>query len=338
MSQESIEPRIPMPEAKRQLQLETVCVAPNGLGFGEGKISFQSRLAEGVSQSELTNRVEPLFYSPELLNTVDIDDETGQPVDDDGCGDGRGVTDESGELVSVIKGSRILKRSLNRPKVFGGGATMGVAATVANGEAGERPMQALFTDVMQNFDELGINYGAHTDQHAEGEASGCGAIDNALVIFHNSVKYRQEIAATLQVLDPSFETEMIEAVLDNFGQYNQSLVDRNEQYSGRQVMDQIHERQKVIKKLAAGHREMYIILNDIDGRTVNQHAVRDSTREAVQVFAVDLWRVRDIAARMKPEDSAAQQKAIIGELVYTLATAATLTAGDLPVYHISERR
>jgi hypothetical protein len=72
------------------------------------------------------------------------------------------------------------------------------------------------------------------------------------------------------------------------------------------------------------------VLNTVRACTVNQKLIREITDDKAQIFAVDVWRMQDIAGKLY-DDRAAHQRAFLSELIYTLATAAVLTKGDLPV-------
>ena len=337
MSPERLEhkERDKMLELRTTPETEAACIAPSGLGFGEGAISYAAR-AETEVQVEELSKVTSIIASPRVLTPIDVDKHTGELLDDDGCGDGRGITNQAGDIVEVTQGDKVLKKSLNRSKVFGGGATMALATRIAIGEAKNKQLSELFSESMQLMDEAEVDFGAHSDDHAHGEKSGCGAIDNAPKIIENTLTYRDEIYETILSLDDGIDAQILDSVLDNYAHYAEVVQQGN--YSGKQVLDEIKGEEKVVKKLVAGHSEMYIVLNEVEGYSVNQHTVRDATHEQVQVFAVDLWRVHDIANRLyETEDDETKQQAVLGELVYTLATAATLTAGDLPVYRISEK-
>lgn len=313
-------------------ELKTVCLAPQGLGFGEGVISYNSRAIHDIPEDEL-EQVEAIIKSPEQILT-EVDKQDGEYLDDDGCGDGRGVTNESGEVVYIKQGNNELKRSLNRAKLFGGSVAMTVAAKIAQSGAENPRLYSLAVESMDLLDSQGVDYGAHTDEHAGARKSGCGAIDNAPTILANIVNYEQEIADTIHALDPAVDAELLNEVLENFREYSSA---DQEGYSGADVMDEIDRREKVIKRLVSGHNEMYIVLNDVENYTVNQFTVRDASHESIQVFAVDLWRAQNINNRLF-EDSVEQQKAMLGQLIYTLGTAATLTDGTLPVYRIQNMR
>lgn len=315
-------------ELQVQPKIEAHCIAPEGLGFGEGAISYASRAMDGQLSGEL-NKAESILKTPRVLTPIDVD-KNGDPIDDDGCGDGRGVADEAGNIVEVTQGDLKLDKSLNRAKVFGGGATMALAARIALGRA-DVPLQGLFSDARDDLDEAGIDFGAHSDEHAHGEKSGCGAIDNAPKIIENVVKYRRDIHATIKSLDENVDEAILDDVLDKFVSYDEST-DQTD-YSGKNVLDYIKQDEKVVKKLVSDHREMFIVLNEVEGHTVDQHAVREESDGQIQAFAVDMWRLRDIADRLYGDgEDDSRQRALLGELVYTLATAATLTDGSLPVY------
>jgi hypothetical protein len=100
----------------------------DGLGYGEGDISG---VDNGPEDLQAADRV---IESTDILQPVDVDDETGKMITDDGCGDGRKV----GWIRRFIKRFGHVedyKRSLNRPKVFGGGLVMTAVARIGLGQA-----------------------------------------------------------------------------------------------------------------------------------------------------------------------------------------------------------
>lgn len=316
-------------------EYKTILLAPKGLGFGEGAISFSDRAKSEVSKTELS-KVESLIRSKKILKAVDTDKHTGDAVDDDGCGDGRGVTDDNGNVVEITEARVPRKKSLSRAKVFGGGATMAVATLIGLGRHYSDKLEDVFSSAMSALDEAELNYGGHSDEHASEDKSGCGAIDNAPVIIKNALKYRSDIYDAILKLVPEVDVQAVDEVLGNYASFAESM--DATRYKGGDIMDKIKQH-KVVKKLIRGHSEMYIVLNDIEGYTVNQHEVRDASKEFVQVFAVDVWRAVDIAQGLySDEPEAAQTRALISEIVFTLATAATLTKGDLPVYRVLSNR
>jgi hypothetical protein len=290
----------------------------DGLEFGHGTIS-------GKTEQEIQNTVEAVIFSDKILVEVDTDD-TGQIIDDDGCGDGRGVS-------RVFTREEVYKRSLNRPKVFGGAATMTMAIRVGLGLGEGKNLNLVLNEATDELNVKGVDFGAHTDEHARGNNCGCGAIDRAPEIIEAAKKYKEQIAGVIDLLGLS--NVGLPEVDENIASWVRNLADYNE-YSGSAAMDGIlHSANKpVIKQLNGEHKEIAIVLNHIAGRTINQQAVRSATDDEAQVFGVDVWRMNEIAMQLFPGDSETQHKAILSMVTYTLATAAVLTKGNLPVYVI----
>jgi hypothetical protein len=300
----------------------------DGLGYGEGSISFNERVDEvGLA---IIEAIEAHIASPNVLVPVDVD-EDGKMLDDDGCGDGR-----LWFRVFQKLGSELIerKKSLRRPKVFGGGATMGVASAIANDETEGMSLGQLFKSTIKRFREKQIGFGAHRDNHAHGPNCGCGAIDQAPAIIQNAAKYSEQIHQSLTALGA--QREVVKNVLANFSAYSEVIISQQENYEGKAVMDAIIDEGKVVKDLEDEHFEMFVIFSDVEGYTVDQDAIREISNGRAQAFVVDIWRLKKLA-QLQYEVSNKRERAFIGELVYTLATAATLTKGDLPVYVINEK-
>lgn len=291
----------------------------DGLGFGEGAIS-------GTDDPEaLALAEETIQHSGKILVAVDRD-EDGRVLEDDGCGDGR-------RTGLIFRFKQFFKRNLNRAKVFGGAVTMTAAGLIGTGRAKDSSLEATFGQSIDVLEENSMEYGAHTDDIAEGENSGCGAIDNAPKIVKAAIKYESQIRETIGALGA--DTEELDAVYGNFHGYAETLPS-DEKYSGRRVMDGIIGAGKVIKQLVGMHREKCIVLNSVRGYTLNQEMVRKRTHGRAEIFGVDVWRLEDIAAGAFPGYPKVESQAYLSELVYTLATAAVLTKGDLPVYMVND--
>lgn len=292
-----------------------------GLEFGHGSIS-------GEAEPEVLQIMhETVAHDPEILVEIDTD-ENGEPLADDGCGDGRGVR----SVFKFIKGKFVeFKRSLNRAKVFGGAVVMSAASRIGLGISQDSSPNEVFDESMDALDKEGMDYGAHTDEHAHGENCGCGAIDKFPEALEAAVAYEQPIrnvAKSLGVAD-----EDLDVAYENFHRYVADLPQK-EPYSGLKVMKRILGRSKVVKELGGEHRERMIVLNTMRGHTVNQELIRARTGGKAQIFAVDVWRLHDIARKLYKGSSEQQRVALASELIYTLGIAAVLTKGDLPVYMI----
>lgn len=309
-----------MPEFRTRLVTE-------GLGFGLGDIDGSLE-----SDPETAQKLDKAIQSPELLTAVDINEETGKMLDDDACGDGR-------EVNFIVRLGHRYKRSLHRSKVFGGGATMAAAISIGTGRARNDQLVTVFTSAADRMTACKIDFGGHTADHAAEGSCGCGAIDSAPKIVASAVNYETEIRGSLATLGMSGEQidGKLDTIFANFRTTASATAGQN--YSGYKVMDALSNVYgKVIKQLGGSHLEKAIILNTLNGYTTNQQFVRTATGDKAQVFAVDAWRLQDIANRLNTDDQtgevneSAAQDALLSELVYTLATAAVLTKGNLPVY------
>jgi hypothetical protein len=306
-----------------KMDIEVNKVAPEGLGFGEGSISLEARRNE-LSDETLSN-IESAVGTADILVPVSTDKD-GKMIDDDGCGDGRSVG-------RIFEGSEERNKSLDRPKVFGGGVMMAAAARIGLGEAAGRPVRQTVSDSISMLRDKMIGFGAHTDTHAHGEKCGCGAIDNAPAIIGSAVKFKDQIRASIEAL--GIDTTGLDEVEASYAQYASSELG---DYAGTDVMNEIINNGKIVKELDDNHKEVIVILNTVENHTVDQEKVREVSGNQAQAFAVDVWRVKQLADRLYDGASdEVKHKAFLSELVYTLSTAGVLTKGDLPVYVISKQ-
>ena len=301
-------------------QFEVVRLS-EGLGFGEGVITTVGE------KPNVLQKVDEAIASPKILVAVGIDD-NGEVITDDGCGDGRCVD-------LVFKAQDVLKRSLHRAKVFGGGVTMGVATLIGLGRATGKPLQAVFEDSMSTLQTNKVDFGAHTDGGEHPGGSGCGAIDKAPQAIAAAVRYETHIRGVIDVL--GVNPNGLDDVFAEYRTYAAEIAPQTG-FSGSKVVDKIKHLGKIVKQLGGSHKERRIVLNTVRGYTVDQSFVRDYTNDEAQVFAVDTWRLEDIANNLCNGDEQDQHKALLSELVYTLGVAAVLTDGKLPVDLIKESK
>lgn len=292
----------------------------NGLGYGDDSKPTFDEQSNKVG-TDFVAAIRNLLATGHILAPVDHM-KNGELVNDDGCGDGRAA-------VTVFEGEIRHRFSLCRPKVFGGGVMMSAAMLIGLGYADESDLLAVFRDAMKSLDEHDVNYGAHIDNHSQGGNSGCGAIDNAPLVLSNIVKYRDQILETLQGLQLGIANEVFAEVIDNFTHFAATV--KTDGYQGKAVLDEVIAKGKVVKELDGGHKELFILLNMVDGTTADQSLIRDVTDGKAQLFDVDVWRLQELSQKLYGATAEAEE-ALVSELVYTLGVAATLTHGDLPVY------
>ena len=275
---------------------------------GQGTISGTGLEAKTVAL------MDEAIDSPDILVPVE--------AEDDGCSDGR-------PAILVFRKQETFKRSLNRPKVFGGAVAMTAASRIGLGLTAGESLNEVFEHSIGVLTDRDISFGAHTDEQAQADDCGCGAIDRAPEALLAALKYEDQIRAVITLL--GVDPEGLDDVFGNFRGYVRDELSLPVAYSGRQVMDGIVAAGKVVKQLGGPHLERRILLNQVRGYTVNQKLIRWVTGDKAQVFAIDTWRLQDIAAGVYPDDPDLQHRAVLSGLVYTVATAAVLTKGDLPV-------
>lgn len=336
-------------DKERTLSVPTVeCIAPDGLGFGAGSISVKEQTEQGVLALDTLGHIrDVLVDDPQAFKSVE--------VDDDGCGDGRpwhkivrAYIDENGQ-----KQYRFFGASKLRAKVFGGGLVT-VASMWRTIRGVPRQHETISQDrafMAEKLAEHGVSHGAHSDDHAEGQQCGCGAIDKYPEITANAVTYRNQTTNVLKVVYGEEFADNQAAIEQTFGVYE--ALAKHAGYlagaNGKDAMDQILESGAVVKELRGRHIEDTIVINDVEGTTLDQQYFTETVKnrstgdkpQTVQAFSVDVWRGRrlaDVAAKIaQDEDPRAdidtvRRLAFADFLVRTLAVAGTLTAGDLPVY------
>jgi len=305
----------------------SVTKVTDGLGFGDGAVSYEEQ-ASLAGNEDLRARMDSVVHNVNILVPIDLE------AHDDGCGDGRAVAPRTGAISSKINGEvRVFSHSLNRAKVFGGGATMATAMRIGTGVS-EVSLAQAFSEAIAELQHAGIDFGAHTHADAELPNSGCGAIDEAPAVLRAAGVYRAQITAViLRLLGQSDDdaTASLDIIFSHFA----AMTEHIGAYQGAATVQAIIDAGKVIKELAGLHKEVCILLNMVPDYTVDQVFFRDQMSGRAQAFAVDVWRLQVLAQALY-KDEPTRQTALLSELVYTLGTAAVLTKGDLPVYILSE--
>ncbi len=338
-----------MNNPEQEIMKETVqLIAPDGLGFGEGGISVKEQVKQGILTEEAPKHIYDLLTNdPNAFKTVE--------ASDDGCGDGRPWN----KVIQQVsegdqKSIRLYKTSLLRAKVFGGGlvAASSMLRTIKGAPSAEDTVGQDRELMARELKRLNFEHGAHSDDHAEGDNCGCGAIDKYPVVTANAVKYRNEITTVLEGLYGDTFEQNQDAINTTFEVYGS--IDGTPEYlsdaSGKQSMDQIIQSGAIVKELAGRHVEETIVINDVAGTTLDQPYFTQTVKNAcvemqkpqtIQAFSVDVWRgkeIADLVATVACEQDPSldldntKRLAYADFLIRTLAVAATLTAGDLPVY------
>lgn len=306
----------------------------DGLGFGDGQISRFDR--ESMPGNEdLAEVTDNALRNPAILVPVGRYD-SGELIDDDGCIDGRPVAESLG---AIIRGVQILKTSLHRPKVPGGGLVMTAASRIGLGLAAGQSLTDTFEAARQQAKNANVKVGGHTDDHAQahGPNCGCGALDKAVDNIAAVGLYRPQISQVVEILagnSPELaatkqHSDVRPGILEHYVELAEAG-SRAAGFAGRAIMNNLIDSEAVVKQLAGPHRETRIAINRVPGLTIDQAVVRDGTGDRAQVFALDEWKLQALAKDLY-SDPAEQRRAYLSQLVYTLGVTAVLTKGDLPI-------
>jgi hypothetical protein len=326
-------------------EIEIIELAPDGLGFGEGKISVKKQL-ENPELSGLTP--EAMRIGAEIIKSgipfLEVE------ADDDGCGDGRPAAVVY-MLDAIRGGMQKFKKSLRRAKVFGGGLVVAssmyrvaIGGDVQSSETvlGDRvKMAGLLKDK--------IHYGGHTDNHAHGGKCGCGAIDLYPEITSNAPMYRSDITQVLRQkvygeAEYANREAAINEVFDSYADQAAKAPAFFNDAQGVKTKELMEQNGSVIKQLNDDHLEDFLVINDVEGTTFDQRAfdaemIKRGVTGTAQAFVVDAWRGRmyaefiaEAAEKQGIDRQFAYQKAEADFWIRSLAVSATLTAGDQPVF------
>lgn len=168
--------------------------------------------------------------------------------------------------------------------------------------------------------------GDHTDSNAEGEKTGCGAIDGQ--IRKNEIYINPEQSQTLQtILTFVYDKAELPLPLDLFRklkQNAQSVNDRATEYFADKhlALGAIEEQSpEGIEPLTGKHKETSLTLNFVEGTTFDRDNYNTETGGETQNFNVDVWAI----IKEHGEDAAY----VLADMI---ATALDLTDGTIEVF------
>lgn len=332
-------------------------IAPLGYAGLNGKISYEQKLASGELKKEVADSGAEIIKGGECMK--DITDK------DDGCIDGRlairllfpnGIEGEDFNEVEITDAL-----DHHRAKVAGGGYITALAMKLAL----DGPSGSINQDLQSVADHLtryGIYGGTHTGDHSHDGAVDCGANDRFSEIIQTGDDLRANIATTVQAVLPLCHpcAQMPPEITERTGR-NTHAAATNEEYAAASsgearfgiIMNTIAEVQanlgnnkpvSVSKHLEGGHKEAFIVINAVPGKTFSQAAFHEQLKAAnpdvaddalPQAFALDLPRVVELAEAMsKGHDNEQEAFAatLYAGLAFQFATAATLTDGTLRTF------
>jgi hypothetical protein len=297
-----------------------------GLGFGLGSIDRLGRLKSGdIDQETMQRGDEFIVCGKHNFLRVNIDD-TGNIVKSCGCIDGRSAKD----------------KVETRYKLAGGTLVHTVAGIIGAGHL-HNTYQEQLTNARDFMQFNNIEFGGHTDNTADESKTGCGAVDNLPGIIANTQIYRNQIkyairdiieAAQLDYL--AYDSTLLDQVLDNYKQFFEATDFTG--YNGNFAKNLTESSQGLITNLdnSEKHKECALVINLVEGITLNQKELEKITDGKYQAFSYDVPAAMQIAQKIGRGNDTVATLAFYGELVYTIAAKATLTNGTQKVFLVSE--
>lgn len=183
-----------------------------------------------------------------------------------------------------------------------------------------------------NFTRLGFPPGGHRDEHSHGEATvGCGAIDGMDAILATMTSFDlvdDHKRVVKELLGAEFDRDtylrvMGAAVVVN-GRSQDYFRDRGA------VIDTL---EKVapgsVATLKGYHQECVVAVNTVLNTTLASNRFAED-HNGVQAFGYDLWRSKEMAARLMPRPDQSQDRArfVMARVMTTVATLMALTDGS----------
>ena len=193
--------------------------------------------------------------------------------------------------------------------------------------------------VVSVMNTMGWVMGVHNDDHGD-DLHGCGAIDRRPEIIATALKYKDDIAEAASLLGVGRG----DINLTNIIFEEREKGDYFNGYDGAAQQKYLEEECENVarKELTGKHQEAYVVINTRKGVTFDQESFRQSMVDKYgadsklpQVFVVDIWQAEsmiDALAKKGHIDEGKKSSAMAAVTIYTLATAATLTDGTLPVF------
>ncbi len=182
--------------------------------------------------------------------------------------------------------------------------------------------------------EKSLPLGDHTDDHASGDKTGCGANDNLEKIFNIIATKGQQIRAL--ATDLGFGDFVNDDEVCDFIEQSAGASIENSGFFSKptEVIDVLQNAEgAVIDTLTGGHNEAMIVLNKRPKTTLDHNLMAEEFGEAVEAFNVDVWAFEASARAIadNPEYQAEVTANITALIYYNFATALALCGPEMPV-------
>lgn len=182
----------------------------------------------------------------------------------------------------------------------------------------------VFKDLIEN----GYTVGGHCDDHAEGKSAGCGACDKFGEIISYVATHIKELSTVAENLGVPVSEELQQTIARNA----QNLIDAGYVSSGKEMVATIRSvaGDSQVQTLQGSHKEVLLVINTVDGTTLDRRTVAEQYGDRYQVFNLDTWALRNGIDAVSHTASEVEQK-FVAAMLYNIATAAVLAGPSLRV-------
>lgn len=235
----------------------------------------------------------------------------------------------AGNIICKCIDGRNCEGGLEGPNSAGGSLSLLVADDLTSQRyiSTEDPITIGMERLVRELDAQGQPIGVHTDEHAEGEKSGCGANDKLPEIYAMMVKKAEHIRELTEMIlgkpVPSDTHDMIMARATE-----RVLFSPGGEVAGT-VADIVGD--ESIETLEGSHKEIVAVINLVEGTTLDRASLQDVTSGEYQAFNIDAWAFEQSARVISHDDDDMIEAKVIAMTYYNIATALVLCGPDMLV-------
>ncbi len=212
-----------------------------------------------------------------------------------------------------------------KPDSAGGTESLFVADDLTTKRfAGGGTTREAYANTLRYVSDAGYEVGGHTDSHAAGDGSGCGANDKLQPIYEFIAREGELLRELAGSLGITASDEAYEQIVAN-------AAARTEFSAGRELLEELAEYgDGAVDYLVGDHREVVAVVNTKSGTTLDRVALRQEFGEDYEAFNVDAWTFRESAELISSTPEEVEAK-VLALAFYNLATAHKLCGKSMRV-------
>lgn len=255
-----------------------------------------------------------------------------------------------------IDGRPSSKSSKRGPKVPGGTTVAAETRTVVENPEGQdgRTILDELENMVGSYEESKILFGAHIDNHASGEITGCGAVDKAIMILAKSTSVEANRQLRILVMTMLGRVNYSSDRFDLMAGRTISLLASKDEYflkdpengefkyrqATMELLRESSPESSPVEELQGKHNEVGLVVNFVKGTTFYRDEFSRDNNDELQLFNYDFWRTEEVAYALYPDSDElsaeklvanAEKRAqfIMFRAVNAVATAMVLTDGSV---------